>query len=427
MPDLLFARQNGELIDFPAVKMAGRSGYNLVELKKEELIPLPEGSTITALPDRIPIGIHKDRGKRIKLMFNPYSKRKETVWAVGALLPQGFTRTYVPAFSTPTGQKTLPLLGYTAVGIERGQLVVAALQTDEHALWHPQNFNTEDLEERVEKKKKMFPNNRIIAQLGFCALEYGCFTAQNVFYERWEGGIPVSPECNACCVGCISFQPSECCPSPQRRLDFIPRVEEIEEIGTEHLMKAKNGMISFGQGCEGEPSLQADLIGESIRKIRQKTDQGTININTNAGHTENMKKIIDSGIDSIRVSMISPTPDIYHAYHRPKNYQIEHVLASLSYAADAGVYTSLNLLSFPGITDDEQEVERLISLIKKTGVKKIQFRNLNIDPEQYLRVIPRRKLKPMGTKSMINVLKKEVPQLETGNYSKPVENLLIRK
>ncbi|MEL7567129.1 MAG: radical SAM protein, partial [Dehalobacterium sp.] len=323
MADLLFARQNGELIDFPAVKMAARTGHTITEPRKEELIPLPEGATITALPDRIPTGISKDNGKFIDLRFNPYSKKRETVWAVGALLPQGFTRTYVPAFSTPPGQKNLPLLGYTAVGIHRGQLMVAALQTDEHFLWNPKYFNTKDLAQRVQEKQEKFPRNRLIAQLAICALEYGCFTAQNIFYGRWEGGIPVSPECNARCVGCISSQPSECCPSPQRRLNFIPLVEEIEEIGVDHLNKDHKGIISFGQGCEGEPSLQADLIGESIRRMRQNTDQGTININTNAGHTENIKKIIDAGINSIRVSMISPTPEVYDAYHRPRGYQID--------------------------------------------------------------------------------------------------------
>lgn len=421
VPDLLFARSNGELIDFPGVKMAGKTGRTIILPQNSELIPLPEGATITALPYRIPAGFHKETGELIDLKYNPYSKKKEPVWAVGALLPQGFTRTLIPAYTTPSGQKNLPLLGYTAVGIHRGQLMVASLQTDEHFLWNPKNFNTKDLEGKVKEKQRQFPQNRLIAQLGICSLEYGCFTAQNIFYGRWEGGIPVSPECNACCVGCISSQPSECCPSPQRRLNFIPSAEEVEEIGLEHLENAEQGIISFGQGCEGEPSLQADLIAESITRMRRKTDRGTININTNAGHTLNIKKIIDAGIDSIRVSMISPTAEVYQAYHRPNGYQLEDVLKSLNYASDKGVYSSLNLLSFPGFTDDEQEIDRLISLIKKTGVKKIQFRNLNIDPDQYLTLISPRKLHPLGVKPMIEILEQEIPHLEIGNYSRTVK------
>lgn len=420
MPDLLFARPNGELIDFPALSMIGKTGYHYVEPDEKELIPLPKGATIAALPGRILLGIDKDRGELIELVFNPYQKKKERIWAVGALLPQGFTRTLVPAYASFPGEKTLPLLGYTAVGISHGQLVVAAVQTDAHDLWHPKNYNTRDLAQRIEEKKREKPGNRLLDQLGVCSLEYGCFTAQNIFYGRWEGGIPVSPQCNARCVGCISSQPSECCPSPQRRLNFIPRISEIVEIGVEHLQNGEKPIISFGQGCEGEPSLQADLIAESIQLIRRKTNLGTINMNTNAGHKQNMKKIIDAGIDSIRVSMISPSEDVYRAYHRPQNYQLEDVIETLMYAWKAGVYTSINLLAFPGFTDDEREIERLIDLLKKTGVKKVQLRNLNIDPEYFLRILPRKKFDSLGMTEMIKILQRELPHLEIGNYSRGV-------
>lgn len=424
MPDMLFARTNGELIDFPGARMAGMTGDTILEPSEEELIPLPKGATITALPYRTPVGIDKERGELINLSVNPYKRKKETIWAVGALLPQGFTRTYVPAYTSVQGQKTLPLLGYTAVGISRGQLVVAAVQTDEHFLWHPDNYNTADLEKRIMEKQKKFPRNRLLKQLGICSLKYGCFTAQNIFYGRWEGGIPVSPECNARCVGCISSQPAECCPSPQGRLNFVPRVEEIEEIGVEHLKNGAKAIISFGQGCEGEPSLQGDLIGESIKRIRQQTEQGTINMNTNAGHKLKMKKIIDAGIDSIRVSMISPTEEVYQAYHRPQNYQLGDVVESLIYARERGVYTSLNLLSFPGFNDDEGEIARLIDLLRKTGVKKVQFRNLNIDPDYFLSILPHKEYHPIGIPRMINVLKNELPHLEIGNYSRAVQKTM---
>jgi hypothetical protein len=157
VPDLLFARPNGELIDFPALSMIGKTGYHYVEPDEKELIPLPKGATIAALPGRILLGIDKDRGELIELVFNPYQKKKERIWAVGALLPQGFTRTLVPAYASFPGEKTLPLLGYTAVGISHGQLVVAAVQTDAHDLWHPQNYNTRDLAQRIEEKNGKSP------------------------------------------------------------------------------------------------------------------------------------------------------------------------------------------------------------------------------------------------------------------------------
>lgn len=56
------------------------------------------------------------------------------------------------------------------------------------------------------------------------------------------------------------------------------------------------------------PSLAVDNIVPAIEKIRKKTDKGQININTNAGYTEGIKRIVDAGLDSMRVSIISAIP-----------------------------------------------------------------------------------------------------------------------
>ncbi len=52
-----------------------------------------------------------------------------------------------------------------------------------------------------------------------------------------------------------------------------------------------------------------------------------------------------------------------------------------------GVFVSLNLLYFPGITDTEAELEALARLVGENGVSMIQWRNLNIDPEWYWRIM----------------------------------------
>lgn len=420
LPNLLFARPNGEFLDFPVMKAAGRSGARFVEPWEEEWMPLPEGSALTAVPFRFPVGFMCSSGELSSLKHNPFQKHSEEVWAVAALLPQGFTRTLLPAFISDGSGRSIPLLGYAAVGVKKGQLVVAACQTDEHHLWNPEHYNTEELELLVEQKTKHFSHNRLIRQLGTCSLEYGCFTAQNIFYGRWEGGIPVSPVCNAKCLGCISSQPSECCPAPQRRLEFVPTFEEVKELALSHLQNGSEAIVSFGQGCEGEPSLQADLIASCLKEVRKETKQGTFNINTNAGHTESIKKIIDAGLDAMRVSLISPTPEIYMAYHRPQGYTLSDVYQSLSYAAEAGIHTSLNLLTFPGVTDDQGEIEALIELIKNTGVKKVQFRNLNIDPDEFMKLVPETTESPVGIVQMIRILREELPELEIGNYTRAV-------
>ena len=85
----------------------------------------------------------------------------------------------------------------------------------------------------------------------------------------------------------------------------MPSPEEVAETALFHGHNVKNAVFSFGQGCEGEPLLQADLIEKSIRLIRKATSQGIININTNASKPESVSRLFDIGLDSIRVSVNS--------------------------------------------------------------------------------------------------------------------------
>lgn len=362
--------QGDLLVDKNHLALAAR-GSEL--LPAEGYIPMPKGATFTAMPGRVPL-VEDKSGKMIP--------GKGT--AVAVLLPQGFTRLLLPAVKTVGDPAVLPLLGYTAAAFYDGKVYVAARQTDEHNIWHPEHYNTADLPQRIAAVKRRLPDNRIISQLAHCSLEYGCFTAQNVFYRRWEGGLPVSRTCNARCIGCISEQESECCPSAQGRLSFAPTVKEIAEVGAFHLSaKKKENIISFGQGCEGEPSLEAVKIVKAMAVIRSNTQQGTINMNTNAGHTDSIKMVVDGGIDTLRVSLFSAIPDHYNAYYRPKNYGLSDVAAAVEYAVKNGVYVSLNLLAFPGFTDREEEIRALCDFIGDTGLQKVQVRNLNIDSDYF--------------------------------------------
>jgi len=407
----VYADEQGNAYEHEKFYAVGRLGNSFVEPAEEEFIPLPQGATLTLIPNRTAIVMDR-RGD--------FKKYRGPGFAVGALLPQGYTRTLLPAFVNDKKGGSLPLFGYAAVGYKRGKFYAAARATDIDDKWNPKHFNTVQLEERVNRIVEMFSQNRIVRQLSHCALEYGCFTAQNIFYERWEGGIPVSPTCNARCLGCISLQPAECCPSPQARIDFWPDVEEIVELGVYHLNNQREPIISFGQGCEGEPSLRADVIAEAITKIRSRTDNGTINMNTNAGNTPGIEKVCLAGIDSLRVSLNSANPATYNAYYRPQNYTFENVKASLKIAAEKGVYTYLNLLFFPGVNDCEAEVEALLELVNTTGVKGIQIRNLNIDPDLFMNRLPEPAGEPLGVPAFLEVLSRELPHVEIGNYTKPV-------
>ena len=268
---------------------------------------------------------------------------------------------------------------------------------------------------------KELPHNRIVEQVGNCSLNYHCLTAQNLFYRRWECGVPTSPVCNANCLGCISLQSSECCPSPQERITFSPTAEEIAEVGIYHLSIAPDGIISFGQGCEGEPSLAADRIAEGIRQVRAVTQRGQINMNSNAGFPAGMRKIVDAGLDSLRVSIISARDESYDAYYRA-SYPLDNVKESLRYALDHGVYVSLNLLHFPGFTDRAEELAAWQEFFRVLPVQMIQMRNLNIDPTLFLQTMPEADGAPVGTRAFMEALHAEFPQLVIGSFSHYVNN-----
>ncbi|NLF79867.1 MAG: radical SAM protein [Clostridia bacterium] len=413
MAVMIFARPDGQWFDFPPLEMAAQSGNLLLRPGKADLLPLPEGATLTLMPNAAAVGFDRESGEFLQVDENPYKKKAEPVYAVAALLPQGFTRTLLPA-AVCSGEP-LPLLGYTAVGVEKGKLVVAALASDEHRRWHPRHFNGANLPMLVEQRQAEFPGNRLISQLSRCSLEYGCFTAQNIIYRRWEGGLPVSPACNAACLGCISERQPGGPPAPQQRITCSPSAEEVAVVAIAHLSQAADAMVSFGQGCEGEPLLAAPLICEAIRLIRAKTRRGLININTNGGDTQAFTGLIAAGLDSASVSLFSAVHADYLAYHRPKNFTLDDVCGSLAAAQEKQVPVALNLLTYPGFSDDEQQVAALIELLGRYDVAQLQLRNLNCDPRLMERFCAGKK--PLGIRRMIESLQRELTQLQIGSYS----------
>ncbi len=407
---LVYADQNGRLYpakDLLAVGMNGRQA----EVANRDWIDLPPGGEVMLLPGRLPLGFD-EASDQLEVL--------EGFTAVAAILPVGLTRALLPGYESATPVE-LPLFGYTAVGVASAaagdKLKVAAIKTDEDLKWNPLYYNTHDLPGLIERKKKDFPANRILKQLAQCALEYHCLTAQNIFYARWEAGIPVSPVCNARCRGCISEQPAECCPAPQGRIAFTPTVAEVAELAAAHLEQAGEGIVSFGQGCEGEPSLQGELLARAIDAVRARTHRGTLNMNSNAGDFTMVRRLVDAGLDSIRISLFSAVSENYQWYHRPQGYQLNDVIQSVHYAVEHGLSVALNLLFFPGFTNQLPETQALYQLIAQTGIHQVQLRNLNIDPEKLEFLLRDEELPPVA--EWLADLRRQFPQLRIGNYTTP--------
>ncbi|HKW22559.1 MAG TPA: radical SAM protein, partial [Ktedonobacterales bacterium] len=310
--------------------------------------------------------------------------------------------------------------GYTAVAGWRGRLYVAAVRTDNPERWLARNYDARRLESLVRRRLAAEPENRLLAHHAHCALDYRCPTASNLFFGRWEAACAVSAGCNARCVGCISKQEEEGLVSPQDRLTFTPTEQEIIDAAVAHLETAEDGIFSFGQGCEGEPLLQFKLIERAIRGVRARTQRGTLNINTNASNPHSLAKLYAAGLDSLRASTISARRETYDAYYRPIGYTFEHVRKSLILARDAGVYSSINLLCFPGLIDCEDEIAALITFLHETGVRLVQLRNLNIDPEVLWPRVARPTGRPLGMRTLIETLQRELPDVAIGNFSRPV-------
>ncbi|MEV5026339.1 radical SAM protein [Paenibacillus sp. LPE1-1-1.1] len=416
--NLVYADEKGNVFDHPDFIALGRSGDMIVEIMEEELIPLPNGATLVSLPFTRPIGLNPETGE---MQMLPGGAQ-----AVGALLPQGFTRLCLPGYVKADKNEKLPLFGYTAVVWKDGNFYVTAEQSDNPERWDPLNCDRGELAIQVERLLAKYPENRLYKHLSNCALGYECLTSSNTFLGRWEGAVPVSYSCNAGCFGCISEQPDDSgFVAPQTRMNFKPTVDEVVEIMLEHLREPES-IISFGQGCEGEPSTQAKIIVEAMQRVRSQTSLGFININTNAGLTDYMRAIVDAGLNLMRVSTISALDDHYNAYYKPRGYTLKNVEKSLKYASDKGVYTSINYLIFPGVTDREEEIEAMIGFVKRTGLKLIQMRNLNIDPESYLAIIPKAQGEIYGMKQMLEIFREELPDVVIGSYTHVPPAALLR-
>ena len=419
-PRLILSDPEGNIFDHPSLKVSGRSGDRFVLPLPSELVPLPKGSQLFTLPGRIPIGWDEEERSFVSSRKVRLGKKEAECAAVAAFLPPGYIRTFLPATRLGPRAPILPLWAYSAVGWKDRRFWATGLLIDPNPHWHPKYFENDGLLKRkVHASLSKNPKNRLLQQLSRCALEYHCFAAKNVFFRRWECPLPTSPSCNADCLGCISLQPSECCPASQERISFVPTVDEVLGVALPHLEKAEDPIVSFGQGCEGEPLTEWRLLENSIAKLREKTDRGTINLNTNGSLPKRLAKLCEAGLDSVRITLNSPHSKYYKRYHRPKGYSFGEVVDSLVVAKGKGIYTSINLLVFPGFTDREAEVEGLIELIKDTNLDLVQMRNLNIDPDLYLKSMGRGD--GIGISKMMDILKKDFPLLQFGYFNRAKE------
>ena len=417
-PYLLYSDGQGNIFEDTSLYAIGRSGWDAMPVAEEDWIPLPDGGSLYELPGRKGIGVDVVSGE-LRLC--------ELGWAVAAFIPPAHTGLYMAAYETAEDAPTLPLFCYTAVGWHNDVFYVTAIRIEQDIRQECSGFDAHKVKEGVGHLISAYPHNRLVQHLASnCALTYECPAARNFFMGRWECPVPSSPACNANCLGCISFQPEEeTIVSTQDRLTFKPSAAEIVEFTVPHLEQAPFPIISFGQGCEGEPLLMWETIKEAIIEIRKHTAKGSININTNGSKPDAVSKLMEVGLDSIRVSLNSARKEIYTQYYLPNNYQFEDIVESLKVVTDRGGWASINYFVFPGMTDCEEEYQALRALIKYTNLSMIQWRNFNIDPDWYLGKIGLYETgDPIGVKQMMDLIKEEFPNVKFGYFNPPKERML---
>ena len=346
---------------------------------------------------------------------------------VAAVLPVGHLRTLLPASRPLPGSRRLPLYGYAAVVEHHDELRVAALSTDAFGWWEPRRYAGGGLDAAIEEARRALPGNRLVDHLANCATELRCYTAQNTFLRRYEGALPASPACNADCLGCISLQTDGEAPAPQPRMRFAPTAAELAGMADFHLGGPDAGIVSFGQGCEGEPLTRDDVLADAVAEIRRAHPAATIHVNTNGSRPRTLQRLIDAGCNSVRISAISFNDPIFRAYYRPVGYSIDDVLECGKVMSGSGGQVCVNLLTFPGVTDFEAELERTAEAVTAMGASQIQWRSLNCDHDWLVEVLAQRGLLPedgIGLAAAYRRLVERLPGVSHGNFTRPVQMAL---
>lgn len=417
----LVANRQGEIFELNGYAATGMAGRRLVPLALDDTVKLPHGSELMYLPDRIPILYNRHTGRFERLASDPL-RPEELLYPVAAFNSPGYLVNLISAYAERSKARILPLFSYGAVGWAGG-FRSAVFRVDRSRRQDLRLMPPEGVIAGIRDQRRQLPANRLRHHLESCALTYGCPAAKNFFLGRCEAPLPTAQHCNARCRGCLSLQKAGDIPRSQGRIGFRPTPDEIAEVALAHIRKVRRAVVSFGQGCEGDPLLAVDTILPAIRLIRQKTRRGTININTNGSRPSVLQHLLDAGIDSMRISLNSFREECYTAYFRPRGYRFSDVCQGIRMALGKKIFVSLNYLNIPGFTDTPGEFRALEDFLRHYPLHMIQWRNLNFDPLRYRRLMEKhvQPETPMGMKALLEKIRRCFPRLGHGYFNPPKE------
>jgi molybdenum cofactor biosynthesis enzyme MoaA len=416
------ANAQGEIFDLTGYGAVGSDGPLTTCLGVDTTENLPYGSELMYLPDRIPLVYDIQAAAVVPMAENPYAPG-EAIFPVAAFNSPGYVITHTCAWREQPQAGCLPLFSYGAVGWHRGKFRSAVIQVDDEPRQDLRRMPHDKIKTGIHRLRKTLPGNRLRAHLEKCALTYGCPAGKNFFLGRFEAPLPTATTCNARCLGCISRQSNNEISCSQERITFTPTPDEIAEVALAHIHRVKHAVVSFGQGCEGDPLMVADTIAQAIRKIRAVTEEGTINMNTNGSLPDKIELLLKAGLNSLRISMNSVRDNCYMAYFRPKAYRWHDVVAGIDLGLKHKAHVAINYLNCPGFTDTIEERDALIDFIHHHPINMIQWRNLNFDPLRYLETMNRtaHHSDPAGVNALLDHIRQRFPHLRFGYFNPPKE------
>ena len=334
----------------------------------DTVVPLPDGSRLVPLA-REAEGL--DRHGRAR----PLGPSR---WALGAVLPQGFTRTLHPAY-VDEGLRESPLAALPTAAVcadDTGTLYVAAIPT--------RTVVTGPAEDGPAGQTR--PGNRLARQIARCAREHDCTGARAALRPGGVAALPVSARSNESPPPVVAprTRPDA---RPRDAAAFRPSAAEIAEVAFAHF-EAGGVAVSFGRACEGEPLTAVRLLEDAISRIRQAVPGARIHLETNGSSGSGLRRLIEAGLDEVTVRLASARSDTYDTLHGPISYRYTDVRSALAMARDAGARVTLLVLVLPGLTDRPRELDALRALTSETGAA-VELRDLGADARRALGLVGR--------------------------------------
>ena len=286
-PALLFADPSGRCYEHPRLLATVRSGRRGCSLPPEPGVPLPEGGRLCTCPAAGRWGWTRRPASWCSCPRSQVGRRRFVPDAVGALAPARLDADLPPRRGAQADGA-----GASAVGVHRGGWVgrgrpgrLGAAHRPAHALGPGALLHAGARRRGCEARARRTRRTGCCGSSRPARWSIAASPRRTSSTAGTRGRIPVSTMCNAALRG-LHLRPARGRARRRRTSGWTtdPRAEEMARVarGPPAARAGPRAMVSFGQGCEGEPLTRWRVIAEAIRlHPRAQTAGARCNINTN--------------------------------------------------------------------------------------------------------------------------------------------------